>query len=60
MASPKASVRRHYLRLRTVDDQDVTWILVTVEVSRSAAVFDLDQAQPLALPTPDNWIIFQI
>jgi hypothetical protein len=46
--------------LRTVDDQDFTWILVTVEVSRSAAVFDLDQAQPLVLSTPDNWIVFQI
>ena len=60
MASPNAPVRRRYVRLRTVDDQDVTWILVTVEVSRSAAVFDLDQAQPLAVPTPDNWIVFQI
>jgi beta-lactamase regulating signal transducer with metallopeptidase domain len=60
MAAPNAPVRRRYLRLRTVDDQDFTWILVTVEVSRSAAVLDLDQAQPLVLSTPDNWIVFQI
>ena len=55
-----APVRRRYLRLHTVDDQDFTWILVTVEVSRSVAVFEIDQAQPLVLPTPDNWIVFQI
>jgi beta-lactamase regulating signal transducer with metallopeptidase domain len=60
MAAPNAPVRHRYLRLRTVDDQDFTWILVTIEVSRSAAVPDMDQAQPLALPTPDSWIVFQI
>jgi beta-lactamase regulating signal transducer with metallopeptidase domain len=51
---------RHYLRLRMVDDQGYTWVLFTVEVPRSAAVFDIDQTQPLAVSTPDNWIVFQI
>jgi hypothetical protein len=61
MASHPINVplRRHH-RMRTVEDQGFTLILFTIEVPRSAAVFDMDQTQPLALPTPDNWIVFQI
>jgi beta-lactamase regulating signal transducer with metallopeptidase domain len=61
MASPPTNVPlHHHPRLRTVEDQGFTLILFTVEIPNSAAVFDMDQAQPLALPTPDNWIVFQI
>jgi hypothetical protein len=53
-AAHSAARRLQFLELRTEDETGVTLILFTVEVPRSSRV------TPTSLPTPDNWIVFQI
>ncbi len=55
--------RLRYLQLRSLEDEDgegVTLILFTVEVPQSRSVLDSGQTPSPTLPTPDNWIVFQI
>ena len=60
--SHKAQVSRRLQFLQLSEDQDgqgITLILYTVEVPQTSRVSHGESRQTL-LPTPDNWIAFQI